>query len=262
MNPLPFVLASTEHGAMIVNHLDQHRLPSGEAYGVGCQLLNNGAYDLADVNFIKRILVKIHAEKGPGLLTLDCGANIGVHSLEMGRCLGSQGQVLAFEAQERLFYALCGNIALANLFNVSAHFTALGAESGTLSIPKPNYLRPASFGSLELRRRKDTEYIGQNISYMPRDLVQVPLITIDSLNLDRCDFIKLDVEGMELEVLKGALETLRHFMPSMWIEWIKSDKEVLYTFLKDLGYDIKEFGMNLFCEKICVREREQAKNND
>jgi FkbM family methyltransferase len=119
------------------------------------------------------------------------------------------GNVLAFEAQERIFYALAGNIAINNCFNARAIHCAVAAECGTARIPNPDYLRPSSFGSLELKPLTGGgEFIGQPISYSEGDLVDVPAITVDSLELPRIDFIKIDVEGMEFEVLGGAAASL------------------------------------------------------
>lgn len=246
--PRPFVLTSTDHGSMIVNRLDTHQLPTGAAYGVGFQLLTKGSYDKDEINFVLNVLRTRRKYYNGGVVALDCGANIGVHTLEMAQEMAGWGKVIAFEAQERLYYALCGNIALNNLFNASAVFTALGCETGTIKIPQPNYNKPASFGSLEIQKRPNREYIGQNIDYSDRNLVQIPLTALDSLNLPRVDFIKLDVEGMELDVLMGAKNLIAKFLPDMLIEWIKSGKDEICNFLHGFDYIISEAGANLFCE--------------
>jgi FkbM family methyltransferase len=75
-------------------------------------------------------------------------------------------------------------------------------------MPQPNYLIPASFGSLELRKSNNTEFIGQPIDYSEGKLRPVQGITIDSLEVPRIDFIKIDVEGMEMEVLAGAAQSI------------------------------------------------------
>jgi hypothetical protein len=69
-------------------------------------------------------------------------------------------EVIAIEAQERVFYALAGNIAINNCFNARALHAAGAAGVGVMNIPSPNYLRPGSFGSLELKPRDGTEFIG------------------------------------------------------------------------------------------------------
>ena len=57
---------------------------------------------------------------GDGVVLVDCGANIGVHTVECAVEMTGWGSVLAIAAQERLYYALAGNIALNNCFNARA----------------------------------------------------------------------------------------------------------------------------------------------
>jgi FkbM family methyltransferase len=248
--PRAFVGLQTDHGFMIVNRNDFHAHPSGITYGVGHQLLSAGSYEREEVNFVLDVLRNRRRSNGNGVVALDCGANIGVHTLEMGREMFGWGQVLAFEPQERLFYALCGNIVLNNLSNVKALNVALGETAGHISIPRPDYNRPASFGSLELTNTGAREYIGQTISYIKKDLASVAIDRIDNLRLTRVDFIKIDVEGMELEVLRGAENTLQTCVPDLLVEWIKCDKDALITFLSNLNYNsISEIGANLYATK-------------
>ena len=240
--PVAFVLASTQHGSMLVNRHD-YRLVGEGGYGVGHQLLNTSAFDPQEVSPALQLLSARRTHFGAGVVALDCGANVGVHTLEWARHMHGWGEVLAFEAQERIFYALAGNIALNNCFNARAVWTAVGASDGEIGVPLPNYCVPSSFGSLEIRQRAQTEFIGQPIDY---DRVQAtPLRAIDSLALPRLDFIKVDVEGMEIEVLHGAKESLARAKPCLMVERIKSDEAGLASFLSDLGYRLFPLGMNL-----------------
>lgn len=245
--PQPFVLSASEHGPMIVNRMDFHQLPSGATYGVGHQILSQGAYDPDEVAHVCSLLDKIRSDKTRKVLAVDCGANIGVHTVSLAKHMAEWGNVISFEAQERLYYALCGNIALNNCFNAEAHHCALGSEHGSLDIPQPNYFRPGSFGSLELVRGENTEYIGQSISYAARDLRPVTLAPLDYFlgNLPHVDFIKIDVEGMELAVLQGAREVLRRHRPTMLIEWIKCGQDRLRAFLADFDYEAILHGPNI-----------------
>jgi FkbM family methyltransferase len=166
----------------------------------------------------------------------------------MAREMLGWGEVWAFEPQERLFYALAGNVALANLFNVHARFAAVGREVGEISIPRPDYTRPGSLGSLELNFGPRTEHIGQTVSYDSANLVPVPLVSVDSLAFSRVDFLKIDVEGMELDVLDGARTAINRDHPTILVEWIKSGKDVIRDFLVPFGYSLREAGMNLVAE--------------
>jgi FkbM family methyltransferase len=154
--------------------------------------------------------------------------------------------VLAIEAQERIYYALAGNIAINNCFNAVALNAAVTDKPGMLRIPQPDYLMPASFGSLELCKRENTEPIGQLIDYSDESLKAVQAITIDMLKLPRIDFIKIDVEGMELEVLAGAAESIAQHHPAILVEWIKTGAAALREWLAIHDYKIFDDGGNLF----------------
>jgi hypothetical protein len=124
---LAFILASTEHGAMIVNRFDEYRPPDNSGFGVGFQLLENAVYDPADVTLLLMLLDLRRRCYGDGLVAIDCGANIGVHSVEWARHMTGWGIVIAIEAQERIYYALAGNLALNNCFNARAIHAAVSS---------------------------------------------------------------------------------------------------------------------------------------
>lgn len=242
--PAPFILVSTDHGSMIVNRNDYRLVGENQAYGVGFQLLNNSNFDPDEVGVALKIL---HARRelfGDGVVAIDAGANLGVHTIEWARAMTGWGRVKAVEAQERIFYALAGNVAINNCLNASAIHAALGAEESTLDIPVPNYLKPGSFGSLELKRRERTEFIGQDIDYSPENCLTVRLLPLDILEQGRVDFIKIDVEGMELEVLEGARQIIERCRPAMMIEAIKTDQGALFDLLTGYGYRVFKHHLN------------------
>jgi FkbM family methyltransferase len=169
------------------------------------------------------------------LVVLDVGANIGVHTVCLARHMTGWGQVVAVEAQERVFYALCGNIALGNHFNARAICAAAGAADGWIDMPQPDYTAPASLGSFEVIKKTGGD-TGQDIDYAAPS-TRVRQMAIDSLALPRCDFIKLDCEGMEVEALAGARETIARFRPAMFIEVTKSDADGIKAAISD-GYKV------------------------
>ena len=139
---LAFVLAASNHGAMIVNRLDYRNDNGGGTTGVGHQLLANGAFDALEVELAVKLLMLRKEFHGDGVIAIDCGANIGVHTLEWATAMTGWGQVVAIEAQERIYYALAGNIALNNCFNAIAIHGAVAAEPGVGSKPAPSSARP------------------------------------------------------------------------------------------------------------------------
>jgi FkbM family methyltransferase len=243
--PVAFILTASNHGTMIVNRNDYNVDGSGGAYGVGCQILQKSSYDAPEVEVMLALLSRRRQYFGDGVFAIDGGANIGVHTIEWARHMHGWGRVLSFEAQEVVYYALAGNIVLNNCLNARAKLAALGERDGELVVPQPDYLAHASFGSLELRWQENNEYIGQRISYDPSSGVAVPMLSIDSLGLERTDLIKLDVEGMEVEVLRGAQKTLENLKPILFIEIIKSDKAVIEGLLEKLGYRYFPAGLSL-----------------
>jgi FkbM family methyltransferase len=243
--PAPFILAACSHGTMIVNHND-YAIVGGEwRPGLGQQILRAGCYDPEEVGSALSLLTLRREFFGAGVVAVDCGANIGVHTVEWARHMHDWGRVIAIEAQERLYYALAGNIAINNCFNATAICAAVGAAAGRLRVPQPDYNKPASYGSLELRQHPHNEDIGQPVDYRPEHCREVDVITVDGLALKRLDFLKIDVEGMELEVLDGAMHSIERCRPQMLIESIKTDKAALSAVLKRLGYASFEVGINL-----------------
>src|SRR5580658_1705257 len=225
-----FVLAATEHGTMILNRFDYHRGDNG-TYGVGHVLLSNSIWQPAEIGGAVSLLTVRRTHFGDGVVAIDCGANIGTHKLEWARSMTGWGSVIAIEAQERIFYALAGNIALNNCFNARAILAAVAATDGTLRVPTPDYLAPGSFGSLELKHSATNEFIGQKIDYAEAKLTAIRSLAIDSLDLARVDLIKIDVEGMEPEVLEGARQTIGRCPPIILVEHLKAGRDTLIAAL-------------------------------
>lgn len=243
--PLPFVLCASNHGTMIVNHKDHRMVGEGKGYGVGFQMLEFGSFDPDEVSLALHFLNRRRHYFGDGVVAIDCGANMGVHTVEWARHMAGWGDVTAIEAQERIYYALAGNIAINNCFNARALLAAAGAAPGILRIPQPDYNQAASFGSLELKKSDNNEFIGQAINYSDEFCREVPVQPLDALGLARVDFIKIDVEGMELEVLEGAAGIIARQKPQMLIEVIKTDRSRLEALLSAAGYKVFQFGINL-----------------
>jgi len=159
----------------------------------------------------------------PGAIVVDAGANIGAHTLAMSRAAGPNGVVIAFEPQRVVFQMLCANLALNAVRNVQAWQAAVGAERGWLRVPPVDYDRMDNFGGVSLAKEGPGE--------------QVPVVTIDQLDLGRCMLIKADVQGMESEVLNGARRTIEKFKPILYIENdLKEKSPALIGKLFDLGY--------------------------
>jgi FkbM family methyltransferase len=242
---LAFVLASSNHGTMIVNRFDYRMTGPDGGIGVGHQILEGASYDPIEVELALQLLEVRRRFHGDGVVAIDCGANIGVHTVEWATTMTGWGSVVAIEAQERIYYALAGNIAINNCFNAIAMHGAVSSETGVMNIPAPDYLTASSFGSLELRQRADNEFIGQALDYSEAGTVPVQKITLDALALPRVDLIKIDVEGMEMEALEGGRQVIERSRPILLVEQIKSARETLRAWMAERDYHVVDAGLNL-----------------
>lgn len=160
-----------------------------------------------------------------GDTVVEAGANIGSHTVHFARLVGTGGEVYAFEPQRLVYQLLCGNVAINSLANVYTYRCGVGSESGTLHVPELSPEQIHNWGGVSLLGQEKGE--------------EVPLVTIDSYHLQACDFIKIDVEGMELAVLQGAEATIRAFLPVIYLEANEADEEAAVArYLAPLGYRI------------------------
>jgi FkbM family methyltransferase len=184
--PLPIGFnewAVCRSGMMLFNRHDQY---------VGASLRKYGECSIGETNLFG-VLIQ------PGMTVLEIGANIGMHTIDLSRLAGPTGAVHAFEPQRLVFQSLCANVALNSCANVFTYHTAVGAAAGSALVPWLDPNAGANFGGLSLLDAQQGERVSQ--------------IAIDQLGLDACDFIKVDVEGMEIEALLGAAATIARTRP-------------------------------------------------
>jgi hypothetical protein len=89
--PIAYILASTDHGSLLVNRHD-YKLTQNGGYGVGYRLLNTSSFDHQEVDIVLRLLASRRADYGDGVVTIDCGANIGVHTIEWAKLMYGWGR--------------------------------------------------------------------------------------------------------------------------------------------------------------------------
>jgi FkbM family methyltransferase len=140
----------------------------------------------------------------PGQTAVDVGANIGTVTVPLAKRVGRLGTVIAIEPQRRVFTLLCANIALNGLMNVRPIFAAAGAAQGTARIARPRPNTNHNVGNVSLNTVKASE--------------EVSVVPLDSLELESCALVKIDVEGMEAQVLAGAAATIARLRPLIYFE--------------------------------------------
>lgn len=170
---------------------------------------------------------------------VDAGANVGAFCVPMSiAAQKKQGQVYAFEVQKKLFQALCGTIVLNDFDNLDVFNVGLGSQAGEVKIPQIDYSKKQDYGIVSLKNQEQIQ------NY---DLVNIT--TIDNLNLERLDLLKIDVEGMELDVLQGGISTIQQHRPFFWIEHWLCDQAGLRTYFDNLGnYEVyRVTGADILC---------------
>ncbi len=145
----------------------------------------------------------------PGNVFLDLGANIGYYTLSGAQKVGPAGRVISFEPQPQICARLRENVTRNNLQHVTVHELALGEQDGSFTL----YIPPAEigFGHASLSPQE----------FQNATAVEVQVRRLDDLllpTLDRLDVIKLDAEGAELSILRGARQLIEKFQPSIVVE--------------------------------------------
>lgn len=156
---------------------------------------------------------------------IEVGANIGTHTQIFSKLVGDFGKVLAFEPQRIVFQTLCANMALNSISNVYTYQMALSSENGYLNIPDLDYSKKNNYGGISM----------ENIKKGSR----VPKLKLDGFinEINNLKLIKIDVEGMESDVILGAKDLLKNFRPFLYVENDRRDKsKELIELISSLGY--------------------------
>ncbi len=132
----------------------------------------------------------------PGMNVVDVGSNLGLYTILLSRLVGPTGHVLAFEPDPDLFSLLQQSSLLNGCTNVTARNLALGSKDGRLALQT-------------MLINSGDNYLGEGHNRMFRRSIDTRVAPLDELVLDRVpDFVKIDVQGWELEVLRGMSRLL------------------------------------------------------
>ena len=186
---------------------------------MGRSIEHYGDYQREELKFFSK-----HVK--PGDVVLDIGANIGTHTLWFANRVGETGKVLAFEPQRFVYQTLCANMALNSIQCVDCKHMGVGSAQKIIKVPFLDPEAENNFGGLSIQGHSEGE--------------DVAIVPIDHINLSRCDFIKIDVEGMEPEVLMGGLKTIRTHKPVIYLEVDRAENNGLIVEIMDsLGYAVE-----------------------
>lgn len=172
---------------------------------------------------------------------VDIGANFGFHSLEFSEMVGDSGKVYAFEPQRLIYYQLCGNVILNGLDNVYCYNTCLGDKESTVELENPNYYSKEKINIGDTHTDKFT--------HSGKELATVK--TLDSFNLSNVSVIKLDVQGYELYVINGMVDTITKNKPHIFIEidivhlaFYGLTEQSIFSRLNELDYSVERMSQD------------------
>ncbi len=195
------------------------------------ELLTRGSHDADEETLLRRLVQ-------PGDVVVDIGANVGVYTLLFSRLVGPEGRVIAVEPEPLNLALLEANVRINEASNVEIAAVGLAARPGTGVL----HLDRWNFGGHTLT--------AENVSTQSRDRIEVLLTTLDELlgatGLS-ADLVKMDVQGLEGQVLEGAQETLLRDRPVLEMEFwpaglraAGTDPGELLERLYALGYRLTE----------------------
>jgi FkbM family methyltransferase len=208
------LVKDTPYGKIVYNPMDQYVGKSIEAYG---------HYQLEE----KKIFSKYVNKES---IVLDIGANIGTHTLWFAQ---NSKLVIAFEPQRDVFQMLCANMALNSIQNADCKQLGVGSTREIIEVAFIDPETENNFGGLSLKDHS-IEKVREETGIRDLDGEKIAICRIDDIGLQKCDFIKIDVEGMEPEVLKGGRKTILELRPYIYIE---VDREKNWDFINDLLFE-------------------------
>jgi len=191
--------------------------------GISRELMAYGVHEPVTTELLRQEIKR-------GMRVVDIGANIGYYTLQAASLVGESGEVIAIEPVPENVSLLRMNVKANGYQNVRILEAAIGSDDGTAQL----YLAAESNWSSLIRRHANQSHI------------DVRLWKLDTLlaEEERVDYIKMDIEGSEAEVINGMIGILRRYRPGMFIEAHPTHvggKAIvrLLEQLRDLGYETK-----------------------
>jgi FkbM family methyltransferase len=212
----------------------------------GSDLISNHLKKELYEDDIHQLALKLLINEPSGTV-LDIGANLGTFCVPLARKIPKL-KFHAFEPQRIVNYQLCANIIINSLDNVHTYELALSNKDDQLNLVMPDYAKETNIGAFSIDTEvRSNEYECATVSVTNK----IDLVPLDFFAFSDVKLIKIDVEGHELEVLQGGLETIKanNYPPIIfeawtWKPWYQEKRKALLDYLEGLGYQIQQLGEN------------------
>jgi len=212
----------------------------------GQDLISNHLKKELYENDIHQLALKILMGKPDGVV-LDIGANLGTFCVPLARKTPKL-KFHAFEPQRIIYYQLCANTIINSLGNVYTYEAGLSNQEADIELEVPDYTAETNIGAFSIDKEvRENEYECKTSGGKEKMI----LMTLDGIGFEDVRLLKIDVEGHELEVLKGGIETIKRnnyppiiFEAWTWKPWYQEKRKALFDYLEGHGYEITELGQN------------------
>lgn len=167
-----------------------------------------------------------------GGVVVDAGTHLGTFLVPFAHHVGPQGKVIGFEPQPFIHECLMATIMLNKLGNVTVHPCCVGNETRKVEITAPDYQQEGNYSGLPFTES------GYDEVRFSGDKIHTRIVRLDDVFEEpRLDFLKIDVEGMERDVLLGGQKHIMQHRPVIFLENNRRDKSpALVQTLFDMNY--------------------------
>ncbi len=225
------------HGIVALDILKTRIYVDSEDIGVSRSLLMWGTYEDYVTNFLQKAVKK-------GMVVLDVGANIGYYTILASRLVGDEGMVFAFEPEPRNYALLCQNLNANRCNNVLAVQKAVYRRNSQVKL----HLDRTNFGAHSLLSTNVFDHC---------DAIEVEAVSLDDFFRDRglnVDVVKMSVQGLEMGVLQGMTNMIRHhkdlkIITAFWPAGLSRSGSSPMEFIDSL----KRYGFRIFEIGPCMK---------
>ena len=229
----------------------EHTLPDESKFYIdpisefGLKLMRNNSYETDMTNQVQKVLK-------PGDIFVDLGANEGFFSIVGSKIVGKEGQVIAVEPQQRLWEIIVKNVEINGLSNVMLLPYGIGSSNGEAEM---HFYPNLNSGASSLAKSFNFKVSLRKFRKAIYSTSKITIKTLDEIFEQgrNIKLMKVDIEGFELEALKGAKQLLgNHTIQNLLIEihpealhsLDQSEKEI-ENLLTGHGYTKRDIAKNL-----------------